>query len=196
MVNNDADDQTEKLSDGGSKDPSTERTVRYDAKTVKIDSAATNTASVDEEKTRVIGGQRRRERMRRTARRQGLDDAMEDPVSGWLVVVHGPGKGRSLALGYGNNSIGRGPEERLQIDFGDDQISRQSHAVVTYEARGRKFYVQQGSGRNLAYLNDAPVLTPTALPPLSHILIGNTTLRFVPLCGPEFDWQDFDDEAQ
>ena len=45
---------------------------------------------------------------------------------------------------------------------------------------------------NLTYLDDEPVLAPTPLEALRHIVLGATTLRFVPLCGPDFDWQDLD----
>ena len=117
-------------------------------------------------------------------------DGMDNPVVGWLVIVEGPGKGRALQLGYGSNAIGRGETARVQLDFGDDQISRGGHAIVTYDPRGRKYYVQHGGGKNLTYLNDEPVLTPTELPAHSHISIGATVLRFVPLCGDAFDWQD------
>ena len=115
---------------------------------------------------------------------------MDDPVVGWLVVVQGPGKGRAVQLGYGSNSLGRGATDRLKLDFGDDQISRNGHAVVTYDPRGRKFYVQHGGGTNLTYLGGQPVLAPAELPPQGRIGIGKTVLRFVPFCGAEFDWQD------
>ena len=115
---------------------------------------------------------------------------MDDPPAGWLVVVDGPGKGKVLTIRYGMNSIGRDPGERISISFGDDQISRRAHASVTYDSRGRKFYVQQGGGTNLVYLEDEVVLTPKELPKFSHLLIGKTTLRFVPLCGELFDWRE------
>lgn len=120
----------------------------------------------------------------------GASDGMADPVVGWLVVVAGPGKGQVCKLGYGTNSLGRGENARARLDFGDEQISRENHAALTYDPRGRKFYVQHGGGVNLTYLGDSPVLTPTPLEPMQDICIGDTTLRFVPFCGPEFDWQD------
>ena len=145
-----------------------------------------------EEKTRLVGGRRREDKKSTEA-----DRGMDDPVVGWLVVVEGPGKGRAMQLGYGSNPLGRGATDRIKLDFGDDQISRNGHAVVTYDPRGRKFYVQHGGGTNLTYLGDQPVLAPAELPALSHIGIGNTVLRFVPLCGAEFDWQDTEgSEAQ
>ena len=141
-------------------------------------------ADGEEEKTRLVGGRRADEK------RAAEDRAMDDPVVGWLVVVEGPGKGHAMQLGYGSNPLGRGATDRVKLDFGDDQISRNGHAVVTYDPRGRQFYVQHGGGTNLTYLGDQPVLAPVELPALSHIGIGNTILRFVPLCGAEFDWQD------
>ena len=144
----------------------------------------------EEERTRLVGGRPRREDEERRQERAAEDRGMDDPVVGWLVVVEGPGKGRAVPLGYGSNSIGRGVTDRIKLDFGDDQISRSGHAVVTYDPRGRKFYVQHGGGTNLTYLGDQPVLAPAELPALSHIGIGHTVLRFVPLCGAKFDWQD------
>ena len=120
----------------------------------------------------------------------GAGDGMADPVVGWLVVVAGPGKGQVCKLGYGTNSLGRGENSRGRLDFGDEQISRENHAALTYDPRGRKFYLQHGGGVNLTYLGDTPVLTPTPLAPMQDICIGDTTLRFVPFCGPDFDWQD------
>ena len=141
----------------------------------------------EEEKTRLVGGRRTDEE------HAAADRSMDDPVVGWLVVVEGPGKGQVMPLGYGANPLGRGATDRVKLDFGDDQISRNGHAVVTYDPRGRQFYVQHGGGTNLTYLGDQPVLAPVELPALSHIGIGNTILRFVPLCGAEFDWQDTED---
>ncbi|PCJ41855.1 MAG: hypothetical protein COA71_02695 [SAR86 cluster bacterium] len=115
---------------------------------------------------------------------------MADPVVGWLVVVDGPGKGNYLKLGNGQNSIGRGNSERIKLDFGDDQISRANHAMLTFDPRGGGFYIQQGSGTNLAYLDNSPVLSPTKLSAGSRITLGDTTLMFAPLCGENFSWDE------
>ncbi|WP_207232154.1 FHA domain-containing protein [Corallincola spongiicola] len=117
-------------------------------------------------------------------------DAMADPLAGWLVITGGPGMGNALRLGYGVNAIGRDADQRIVLDFGDDQISRKQHALVTYDPKGRKFYLQHGGGTNLVYMNEAPVLTPTELTAGVELIIGATELRFMPLCGPDFDWQE------
>jgi hypothetical protein len=146
-----------------------------------------STPSADAERTRLVGPVGRK---REDAPSAGAGDMAEDPVVGWLVVIDGPGRGQARAVGYGMNSIGRGPTERISLEFGDAQISRNSHAVLTYDPRSRKFYLQHGGGRNLTYLGDQAVLTPTEIASGTDILVGATKLRFIALCGPEFDWQD------
>lgn len=117
-------------------------------------------------------------------------EPMEDPVVGWVVIVEGPGQGASITLGYGMNSIGRAPSERICLDFGDTQISRTNHAALTYDPRGKKYFVAHGGGKNLTYLADEPVLMPVELKGGEEIMIGDTKLRFVPFCGADFDWRD------
>ncbi len=117
-------------------------------------------------------------------------DFTANPVVGWLVVISGPGQGKALELGYGMNDIGRSPEGRVPLDFGDDEISRERHAMLTYDPKGRKFYVQHGGGANLTYLNDTPLLETQVLTGGETIELGKTVLKFIALCGPDFNWQD------
>jgi len=112
-----------------------------------------------------------------------------DPVVGWLVIVDGPGMGSDLLLGYGQNSIGRGRAAQIRIDFGDVAMSRAAHVVVTYDWKGNRFYVQPGSGRNLAYMGDKPILDAVELAPGGEFTIGRTTLRLVPFCDDTFTWE-------
>jgi len=118
------------------------------------------------------------------------DGTISDPVVGWLVVVDGPGRGAALPIGYGNNRIGRAPTEQVCLDWGDDQVSRENHAIITYDGKHRKFYVQQGGGRNLTHVDDELVMVPIEVKGGEAIQMGQTRCRFVPFCGAEFDWQD------
>ena len=119
----------------------------------------------------------------------GADEPLQDPVAGFLVVIEGPGRNSVCHLGYGINSIGRDPTQRISLDYGDVHISRTSHCLVTFDPVSSKFWIQPGEGRALTYLGDQPVLTPGELFGGNHIRIGATVLRFVPLCGPGFSWE-------
>ena len=115
-------------------------------------------------------------------------DFSAEPVVGWLVVVDGPGRGQSLKLGFGMNSVGRDDDERVPLSFGDEEISRKSHALVTFDPKGRKFYLQHGGGINLTYIDDQPILQTYELKGREIISIGNTRLCFIPFCGSDFMW--------
>lgn len=117
-------------------------------------------------------------------------------VVGWLVILEGPGKGRSVQLGYGLNSIGRGIDQRVRLDFGDSQISRSTHCSIAYDLKNRKFFLQHGEAQNLTYLADQPVLSPVELTDKAIISLGGTTLQFIALCGADFDWQDTEKQDQ
>jgi hypothetical protein len=138
----------------------------------------------------VILGPSTRRRSSDSGAEQEVADRMYDPVVGWLAIVSGPGAGDFVRMGYGMNAIGRAEDQRCRLAFGDEKISRQNHATITYDPRGRKFFIQHGGGQNLTYVNDSPVLQPAELKGGEFIVIGNTVLRFVPLCGADFDYPD------
>lgn len=146
----------------------------------------------DGDRTVILGPTRRRKEgvVEEEAGGGERKDFMNDPTVGWLAVVRGPGAGGFVRLGYGLNSIGRGADQRCVLDFGDEKISRQNHAMLTYDPRGRKFYLQHGGGQNLTYLGEVPVLQPVELKGGEFLVIGNTVVRFVPLCGVDFDYPD------
>jgi hypothetical protein len=118
-----------------------------------------------------------------------------DPVAGWLVVVKGPGRGGFRPIFVGMNSVGRDADQRISLNFGDDMISREEHAFIAYDEEERRFYLQHGGKANLVRLGGKPVLSPTELQAYDVIRIGKTTLRFIPLCGPDFAWGDDVGEA-
>jgi hypothetical protein len=119
-----------------------------------------------------------------------VEDAepMQDPVVGWLVVVKGPGRGQAVRIGSEWNSIGRDPDQRICLNFGDNHISRRNHAKLNYEPIARKFSITIGDGINSTYVRGENLLGPTELKASDRIRIGETELLFVPLCGDNFDW--------
>ena len=169
--------------------PSPAEKTEWDAPTELLGKERGGPAAVTPDPdTELVVGRRQQADAERLQGQAVVDSAMKDPVVGWLVVIAGPGKGRGLKLGSGSNSMGRGTTNRVILDFGDRQISQSNHATVNYDPRGRRFYLQHGSGKNLTYLNKQPVLAPVELKPLSHISLGDTVLRFVPFCDRDFSW--------
>ena len=83
-----------------------------------------------------------------------------EPVAGWVVVVKGPGRGAFRPVYVGMNSVGRDPSQRVSLSFGDESISREEHAFITYDEEQRCFYLQHGGKSNLVRLGADPVLTP------------------------------------
>jgi hypothetical protein len=136
-----------------------------------------------------------RTRVHRGATGEPAEAASElGPTVGWLVLMDGPGRGQSLVLGYGMNHIGRSATNRLVLDFGDEEISRKTHTTITYDPRGKKFYVQPGpDATNLTYLGEEgatqPVLTPVELKGGEIVSLGRTKMKFIAFCGPDFSWE-------
>lgn len=113
-----------------------------------------------------------------------------DPVVGWLVVTKGPGRGNAVNVYAGMNSVGRDPGQRVRIDFGDSGVSREGACFITFEPKRQTFHISHGGKANIVYLNDEAVLTPMPLASGQSITIGDTKLRFIALCGPDFNWEE------
>ena len=96
--------------------------------------------------------------------------------------------GTTLRYQWAPGTEGEDFQEIHKLDFGDEEVSRENHATVTFDGRHRRYYVLPGQGRNLVYVNDQPVMTPLELTGGEEILLGQTKLRFVPFCSKSFDW--------
>ena len=119
-------------------------------------------------------------------------DDQEDtrfPV-GWVVVVDGPGRGHSFQLSAGVSQIGRADDQNIRLDFGDGAISRHNHAAIAYDVEQNAFFIGHGGKANIVRRNNRPVLSTEELVAGDKIRVGETTLRFVPLCGSDFSWDE------
>jgi len=115
---------------------------------------------------------------------------MSMEATGWLVVVSGPGRGASFPLFSGMASIGRNSDQLISLDFGDTSISRRNHASIAYDSNDNIFYFGHGGKSNLARINDKPVLSTEVVKDGDEFLIGETTLRLIAICNPDFNWDD------
>ena len=112
-----------------------------------------------------------------------------DPVVGWLVCISGEEKGRDYRIHADNNFIGR--SERMDICIrGDETISRENHAIISYDTVDRIFYFSPGDGRSIVRYNGKALFQTTQLKSHDHIIIGKTELIFVPFCTEDFTWME------
>ncbi|MEN9628406.1 MAG: hypothetical protein RJA10_1633 [Pseudomonadota bacterium] len=111
-----------------------------------------------------------------------------DPVVGWLACIDGPDKGRDWRLVSGRNAIGRGDGMPVRL-AGDPAVSRDRHAVISFDPRRRSFSLAPGEGQGLVYRNGQEVVMPVNLAAQDRIEVGASTLLFVPLVGPGFSWE-------
>lgn len=109
---------------------------------------------------------------------------------GWLVVIEGPGRGESFSLLAGMSQIGRGEDQAIQLDFGDNSISRSNHAAIVFDPDSKEFLLGHGGKSNIVRLNDKPLISNEPLKTGDAMRIGETVLRFVALCGDSFNWTD------
>ena len=107
---------------------------------------------------------------------------------GWLVVVAGPGRGASFALHDGVSKVGRGDDQTIPINFGDNSISRENHVSVAYDPEQNAFYIGQSGRANIVRLNNKPLLSTEQMRSGDHVRIGETTQRLAALCSDGFTW--------
>ena len=97
-------------------------------------------------------------------------------VAGNLVIIDGPGKGKSLMFYEGSNSIGRDAARNVvALDFGDAMIHREPHAYLT--CKSRACTLMAGGQHNPVKLNGRPLTDTVPVGAGDTIVIGQTTLR-------------------
>jgi hypothetical protein len=108
-----------------------------------------------------------------------------DPVTGWLVCVKGPERGRDYRLHSGRNFLGRAPQ--MDISVADDiGITRENHCSVVYDPKGRTFLLAPGSAA--AYLNGQLAESPLKIATSDVISAGSSDFVFIPFCGEDRTW--------
>lgn len=116
------------------------------------------------------------------------DASAAEPVVGWLVCVEGPMKGTDYRIHAGYNYIGREVGD-IHI-HGDNQISRQNHAMIAYDSGNHTYYFGPSGGRNLIKVNGKTILNAVEVKNYDVFTIGTSKMMFVGLCGPHFDWNE------
>jgi hypothetical protein len=110
-----------------------------------------------------------------------------DPVVGWLVCIAGKEIGKDYKIRGQINTIGR--SEKMDICIkNDNTISYDNHARLSFSERNNRFNLIPAESKNVIYLNDDEVFTPTLLNAYDVIDFGETKLMFIPFCCDKFDW--------
>ena len=112
-----------------------------------------------------------------------------DPAVGFLVCVSGPHRGADYKLVSGRNFIGRAAAMDVAL-ADDDTVSRESHALITYDVKHNTFSLSPGQGRGITYCNDEQVEMFRPLEAYDVIEVGKSRLLFLPLCGDRFKWDE------
>lgn len=111
-----------------------------------------------------------------------------EPVVGWLVCVKGLHFGEDFKIKSGRNFIGRSGSMNISLSA-DKAVSREKHAILTYDPRSNTFTIQPGESSELCYLNDETVLIPQKLKANDRIALGDSELIFIPFCSEAFSWE-------
>jgi diguanylate cyclase (GGDEF)-like protein len=104
--------------------------------------------------------------------RPRLSSAPSLKLQGFVVVIHGPERGRRFVVGEGPFVIGRSPEANLVIN--DERVSRQHATIVCEDDEWR---IRDGASRNGTFLNEARI-TDEPLRDRDRIRIDRSVLRF------------------
>lgn len=121
----------------------------------------------------------------------------DEPPVGWFACIGGPCVGMTYEIYSGKNGIGRKVIQENKIAIQQDgKISGTKHTTVMYDPKGRKFYLLPGEGNGMVYRNDEIVLNTMELQTRDVLQIGDTSLMLVPLCGPEFTWEDWMEKGE
>jgi hypothetical protein len=110
-----------------------------------------------------------------------------DPPVAFVIVIDGPDKGAFFALRAGRNFIGRGSGSDVELSS-DEAISREGHALISYDARKNSFLIASGSSRQITYLNGEELTDARPIAAYDVIELGRSKLSFLPFCGERFEW--------
>lgn len=116
-----------------------------------------------------------------------VNDKGINPVCGWLICLEGDKKGKDYQIHSEKNSIGRAKTNDVCLEF-DSSISKESNAIISFDNRNNKFYIQSSEGKNNIYVNEKILLLPIELFDYDIIEIGQTKLIFRTLCNDSFTW--------
>jgi len=89
-----------------------------------------------------------------------------------VVIVEGPEKGRSVALGNAPVTFGRGPD--CTMPLGDEYVSTQHARLVQHDGQ---WYVEDLGSTNGTYVGNERLTRPSPVGARSRVRLGKTVLE-------------------
>ncbi len=112
-------------------------------------------------------------------------------VTGWLVCVEGPLKGKDFRIRHGMNQVGTSMDSDICLG-GAEKVSLKKHCCFVYDEKSNRFFLVNAGG-SLVYLNREQVAVPQQIKLGDQISIGNCTFEFVPFCRDGHFWKSSQD---
>ena len=116
-----------------------------------------------------------------TAAEAGLVAAPKGPV------LDGPARGQDLRLGEGRNFLGVDAAGNPAVLDANSPLAVR-RGIVVYDPQDNNWCALPGSSNELCTLNGKSLIEKMPLTAGDTFAVGGAQLRFVPLCGPEFNW--------
>ena len=109
-----------------------------------------------------------------------------DFITGWLVCVEGPERGRYYRIFHGVNKLGR--DDSMDIIIKEDRsISREKVCSIVYDDRSNTFYLVPSSN-GLIYLNGEHITRSQEIKNGDVRSIGESSFEVVTFCRGDKKW--------
>ncbi|MCD8347685.1 MAG: FHA domain-containing protein [Lachnospiraceae bacterium] len=109
-------------------------------------------------------------------------------VTGWLVSVEGPEKGRDYRIRHGMNWVGSSAAMDIVI-YGDASVAAVRHCSIAYDRKANRFYVIAGTG-TATYLNGEILTDSREIKLGDEVGIGRSKYEFIPFCREGHTWDE------
>lgn len=108
-------------------------------------------------------------------------------VTGWLVCIEGPDKGRDYRIYHGQNWVGKSYDSDIILNE-NHTVSEHKHCSLVYDGKSNQFFVVKGDA-TLTYLNDKVLQDASKLSMGDILGIGNSKYEFIPYCREGHTWK-------
>ena len=111
-------------------------------------------------------------------------------VTGWIVCVKGPLKGRDFRIHHGMNRVGLSMNSDICLSGASD-ITMYKHCSIVYDEKSNRFYLVPDNG--IVYIGKDTITEPRMLTIGDMLQIGNCSFEFIPFCREGHVWKGRED---